>query len=112
MFQQAVEHEGGFPQPAWDRLLVEPQAVVGGLSIERHAPALEHVAVVGRQQVDGHIETHPVGRAARPAAVHPAQGQTAGVIDEIDTGGFERVRLEMAATSHSGSPRFDETLKR
>jgi hypothetical protein len=65
------------------------------MSVKRHAPALEHVAVVGRQQVDGHIEAHPVGRAARPAAVHPAQGQTAGVIDEIDAGGFERVRAQV-----------------
>jgi len=30
VFHQPVEHEGGFPQPARDRLLVEPQAVVGG----------------------------------------------------------------------------------
>jgi hypothetical protein len=31
VFQQAVERQGGFPQPARDRLLVEPQAIVGGV---------------------------------------------------------------------------------
>ena len=72
VFHQAVEHEGGFPQPARDRLLVEPQAVVGGVGVTRHASALEHAAVVGRQKVNGHIEAHPVGRAALSAAVHPA----------------------------------------
>ena len=30
VFQQAVEHEGSFPRPARDRLLVKRQAVVGG----------------------------------------------------------------------------------
>ena len=42
VFHQAVEHEGGFPQPARDRLLVEPQAFVGGVGVKRHASALEY----------------------------------------------------------------------
>ena len=95
VFQQAVETECCHAQPARDGLLMDAQTIIGRVSIERHSPALKHVAVIGGQDVHWHIETHPVGGACISTTINSAHRQPRSKIDEVDAGGLQRVLRKM-----------------
>jgi hypothetical protein len=75
--------------------LMDAQTVVGRVSIKRHSPALEHVTVIGSQDVDWHIEAHAVGGTCISTTINSAHRLLRSKIDEVDAGGLQRVLRKM-----------------
>jgi hypothetical protein len=95
MLHQAVQDERRFAQTAGNGLLMQAHRVFGGVGVERDAAAMQRVAEVRRQNIDGHIEPHAIRRARVAQPVQVTHRQMDGVVHQVHAGGLQRVRRQI-----------------
>ena len=90
MLHQTIQAEGRFAQTAGNRLLVHSQKIVRGMRIKGDAPALQHMTVVRRKNMNRHIEPHSVRGARCATAVNTTYRNSRCEVDDVDARRFER----------------------